>query len=608
MAVESNRSITFSGTLRFLRFLRVPLEALRRFARKIEGGFPFGSLTQRIVILNLFGFAILVTGILFLNQFRAGLIEAKVQSLLTQGEIIASAIGVSAAIDTGRVTLDIDPPRKEGSSETGGFTQPDTGLGSLEFSINPERAAPELRDLIRPTKTRARIYDRNGTLILDSDTLYSGGQILRYDLPPPGEHKPDLLTKNWRRLSRWLWPQDLPHYSENGPVNGKEITEVASALTGVSVPIVRVNDRGELIVSVAVPIQPMRAVLGVLLLSTRGGDIDGIVASERWQIMRMGLYAAAVTMLLSVLMAHTIAGPIHELSDAAERVRRRIKARAEIPDYTYRSDEIGHLSGALRDMTAALYRRLDAIESFAADVSHELKNPLTSLRSAAETLPRVKTRESRQRLMEVIGEDVQRLDRLISDISDASRLDAELSREEAEPVDIAEMVRMIAPTFSQSLRGKGPKIVIDVPEQDVRERNRYLVIGHDIRLGQVLTNLLDNAVSFSPKRGTVSVSVRRVRGEVEFAVDDEGPGIPPENLTKIFDRFYTDRPGVESFGKNSGLGLNISQQIVVAHGGKIWAENRNGAVVDGKPAAGSRKKGKGARFVIRLPAANETRA
>lgn len=600
MAVESNRSITFSATK---RFVSVPLDALRKLARKIEGGFPFGSLTQRIVILNLFGFAILVTGILFLNQFRAGLIEAKVQSLLTQGEIIASAIGVSAAIDTGNVALDVEAADNKDGKNIG---ESGTGLGSIAFSINPERAAPELRDLIRPTKTRARIYDRNGTLILDSDTLYSGGQILRYDLPPPSDQKPDLVTKYWRKLSQWVWPQDLPLYSENAAMNGNEITEVASALTGVSVPIVRVNDRGELIVSVAVPIQPVRAVLGVLLLSTRGGDIDGIVASERWQIMRMGLYAAAVTVLLSVLMAHTIAGPIHELSDAAERVRRRVKARAEIPDFSHRSDEIGHLSGALRDMTAALYRRLDAIESFAADVAHELKNPLTSLRSAAETLPRVKTRESRQRLMEVIGDDVQRLDRLISDISDASRLDAELSREDAEPVDIAEMVRTIVPTFSQTIRGKGPKIVVDVPEENARNRDQFVVLGHDIRLGQVLTNLLDNAVSFSPKRGTVAVAVRRVGGEVELAVEDQGPGIPPDNLSKIFDRFYTDRPGVESFGKNSGLGLNISQQIIIAHGGKVWAENCG--ETSNRRRGGARAAKWGARFVIRLPATSRERS
>ncbi len=600
MAVETNRSVTFSGTR---RLLRGPLTALRAIARKIESGFPFASLTQRIVILNLFGFAILVTGILFLNQFRAGLIEAKVQSLLTQGEIIASAIGASAAIDTEQVVLEIEPGRQgEVSGQEASIAQLDQGLGSLEFAINPERAAPELRDLIRPTKTRARIYDRSGALILDSDSLYSRGQILRYDLPPPGGKKPDLLTKYWRKFTRWLWPQVLPSSIESGGINGKEITEVASALNGVSVPIVRINERSELIVSVAVPIQPVRAVLGVLLLSTRGGDIDGIVASERWEIIRMGLYAAAVTMLLSVLMAHTIAGPMRDLSNAAEHVRRRIKARAEIPDYTYRSDEIGHLSRALRDMTQALYRRMDAIESFAADVSHELKNPLTSLRSAAETLPRVKTRESRQRLMDIISEDVQRLDRLISDISNASRLDAELSREDAEPVDVAHMLNTIIPAFTQSIRGKTRKIVLDVPETSTRRRNRYMVIGHDSRLGQVITNLLDNAVSFSPKRGTITVSARRVGGEVEISIEDQGPGIPPDNLDKIFDRFYTDRPGKDDFGKNSGLGLNISQQIVTAHGGKIWAENCVGADRGHKGAKTSSRK-RGARFVIRLPAA-----
>lgn len=601
MAVELNRPITFSRTK---RLLRGPLDALRRIGRKIDSGFPFASLTQRILILNLFGFAILVTGILFLNQFRAGLIEAKVQSLLTQGEIIASAIGASAAIDTGRVTLEIKPALQAGATGQVAIAQSGQDLESLEFSINPERAAPELRDLIKPTKTRARIYDRSGTLILDSESLYSRGQILRYNLRPPGGQKPDVITKYWRRFSKWLWSPDLPPYSETAVIDGRDISEVASALTGVSVPIVRINDRGELIVSVAVPIQPVRAVLGVLLLSTRGGDIDSIVADERWQIMRMGLYAAAVTMLLSMLMAHTIAGPIRKLSDAAEQVRRRIKARAEIPDYSYRSDEIGHLSAALRDMTSALYRRMDAIESFAADVSHELRNPLTSLRSAAETLPRVKNKESRQRLMDIISDDVRRLDRLISDISEASRLDAELTREDAAPVDIEDMLKTIIPLFAQSVPKPAPRIVVDLPSHGPRRRNSYMVLGHDHRLGQVIVNLLQNAVSFSPKRGTITVSARRIGGEVEIVIEDEGPGIQPGNLDRIFDRFYTDRPGEDAFGKHSGLGLNISQQIVTAHGGRIWAENREGRSRSGGRASG---KSGGARFLIRLPAANTKR-
>ena len=227
-------------------------------------------------------------------------------------------------------------------------------------------------------------------------------------------------------------------------------------------PIVRVNDKGELVVSVAVPVQRMRAVLGVLLLSTRGGDIDNIVAAERWGIVRVSLFAAAVTVVSSMILANTIAGPVQRLASAAERVRHSVKARAEIPDFTDRTDEIGHLSGALRDMTQALYRRIDAIESFAADVSHELKNPLTSLRSATETLPLAKTDDAKERLMEIIQHDVRRLDRLISDISDASRLDAELAREDAKPVDTADLLRTTVSLFNDIHRDDTPEVVLDV--------------------------------------------------------------------------------------------------------------------------------------------------
>ena len=375
---------------------------------------------------------------------------------------------------------------------------------------------------------------------------------------------------------------------------------MATALTGTSVPIVRVNDKGELVVSVAVPIQRMRAVLGVLLLSTRGGDIDNIVAAERWGIVRVSLFAAAVTIVLSVILANTIAGPVQRLSAAAERVRHSVKARAEIPDFTDRTDEIGHLSGALRDMTDALYKRIDAIESFAADVAHELKNPLTSLRSATETLPLVKTDESKERLMEIIKHDVKRLDRLISDISDASRLDAELAREDARPVDMAELLRTTVSLFNDIHRGDTPDVVFDIAYAP--GAHPYRVTGHDSRLGQVIVNLLDNAISFSPPAGRVAVVTRRIGTDIQIAVEDEGPGIPEENLERIFERFYTDRPQ-ENFGQNSGLGLNISRQIVVAHGGRLWAENRPPAGLGrGKGDRGDKMSG-GARFVIRLPAA-----
>jgi two-component system, OmpR family, sensor histidine kinase ChvG len=606
MTAEADRSWQEPEATRLRERLRRGLKAsyirLRRGARWLWQRRPFrhgfSSLTRRIVILNLIGLAILVSGILYLNQFRAGLIDAKVQSLLTQGEIIAGALAASAGVDTDQVQLD---PEKLLESEPGQASS-SADDDSLGFTIDPERAAPILRRLVKPTGSRARIYGRDGALILDSDTFYSRGEVLRYDLPPPDAEKPDALTAFWQAVKTRMRQYDLPLYNEIGGDNGKAYPEVASALTGTSVPIVRVNDKGELVVSVAVPVQRLRAVLGVLLLSTRGGDIDNIVAAERWGIVRVSLFAAAVTVVLSMILANTIAGPVQRLASAAERVRHSVKARAEIPDFTDRTDEIGHLSGALRDMTQALYKRIDAIESFAADVAHELKNPLTSLRGATETLPLVKTPDSKERLMEIIQHDVKRLDRLISDISDASRLDAELAREDAKPVDTAELLRTTVSLFNDIHRDNTSEVVLDVAYSS--GARPYRCIGHDSRLSQVIVNLLDNAISFSPPGGRVSVKAKRVGNEIQIAVEDEGPGIPPENLERIFERFYTDRPQ-ESFGQNSGLGLNISRQIVVAHGGRLWAENRlhEGDGARGKSVGAAERKSGGARFVIRLPAA-----
>jgi len=556
----------------------------------------FSSLTRRIVVLNLIGLAILVSGILYLNQFRAGLIDAKVQSLATQGEIIARAIAASAGVDTNEVQLD---PEKLLETEHTQDSDDEDLSNSLDFTIDPERAALILRPLVKPTGSRARVYNRDGALILDSDTFYSRGEVLRYDLPPPDAEKPDALSRFWQTVKTRMSQYDLPLYTEIGGANGKAYPEVATALTGTSVPIVRVNDKGELVVSVAVPIQRMRAVLGVLLLSTRGGDIDNIVSAERWGIVRVSLFAAAVTIVLSIILANTIAGPVQRLSAAAESVRHSVKARAQIPDFTDRTDEIGHLSGALRDMTNALYKRIDAIESFAADVAHELKNPLTSLRSATETLPLAKNDDSRERLMEIIKHDVKRLDRLISDISDASRLDAELAREDATAVDMAELLRTTVSLFNDIHRDDTPEVVLDIAYAPGAWP--YRVMGHDSRLSQVIVNLLDNAISFSPPGGRVAVLVRRMGHEIQISVEDEGPGIPDENLERIFERFYTDRPQ-ENFGQNSGLGLNISRQIAVAHGGRLWAENRPPKGVGrGKGDASAGRSG-GARFVMRLPA------
>ena len=427
-----------------------------------------------------------------------------------------------------------------------------------------------LRRLVSPTKTRARIYDRDGVLILDSRNLYGRGDVLRFDLPPPNAEKPGLMERAFIAMRRWFGRGDLPLYKELGPENGKGYPEVEQALDGLHASMVRVNDRGEVIVSVAVPVQRFRAVRGALMLSTQGADIDDMVEAERLAIVKVFLVAASVMVVLSMLLAGTIAGPVRRLADGAERVRRRIRSRVEIPDFTRRRDEIGDLSGALRDMTNALYTRIEAIESFAADVAHELRNPLTSLRSAVETLPMAKTDESRARLLDVIEHDVKRLDRLISDISDASRLDAELQRQEAAP--------SISPSCSSALVTAANEVHTDDVKVTLTfeggNQAQFNVPGHDSRLGQVVSNLdRQCALVLAAGRHACASPAAGSKIEVEITVDDDGPGIQPDALEKIFERFYTDRPN-QSFGQNSGLGLSISKQIVEAHGGSIRAENR----------------------------------
>lgn len=569
---------------------------LRRLLRALARPWRFlgaqisSSLTRRIVFLNIAGLLALVLSILYLSQFRAGLIEARRQSLLVQGEIIAGAIAASATIETDTITID---PEKLLDLPTGDSYGPsDESILGLDFSIIPERIAPLLRRLVLPTGTQARIYDREGALLLDSRNLYGRGDVLRFDLVPVDD-RPSRLERAWIAIKNWFGRVSLPLYRDLGPENGKGYAEVAQALLGLKQTSVRVNDRGEIIVLVAVPIQRFRAVRGVLLLSTQRGEIDSQVAAERLQVLTLFAVLGAVMVVLSMLLARTIAGPVRRLAESAESVRRRIKARVEIPDFTTRRDEIGELSGALRDMTNSLYSRIEAIESFAADVAHELKNPLTSLRSAVETLPLARSQESRDRLLDVIQHDVHRLDRLISDVSDASRLDAELQRQEATPVDLTKLLKTVVTVANEVRRDDGVSVTLAFEGGGPRD---FVAVGHDSRLGQVIDNLIENARSFSPQGGTVRITARRLRRMVEITVDDDGPGIRPDALERIFERFYTDRPH-QGFGQNSGLGLSISRQIIDAHGGRVSAQNRVGASAgpDGPQVLG-------ARFIVRLPA------
>lgn len=564
----------------------VPARGGRRFFRRIWLKFwrafsatIFSSLTRRIVYLNIAALAALLAGMLYLNSFREGLIDARVQSLLVQGEIIAGAIASSASVEDRGIIID---PDRLIELQNGDTFVPFGTPSALQFPINPERVAPLLRSLVTPTGTRARIYDDTGTLILDSRNIYARGEVLLRTLPTLEPNQKNFLFRIWDKILQRINANNFPLYKELSDEDGILYPEVKTALAGSPASFVRVTEQNELVVSVAVPIQRFRAVLGVLFLSTKGGDINDIIATERFGMVRVFLIASTVTFILSLLLARTISHPMRRLSDAADRVRRSITARQEIPDFTHRTDEIGHLSGSLRDMTDALYDRIEGIEKFAADVAHELKNPLTSLRSAVETLPLIKRKVDRDRLLDVIAHDVRRLDRLISDISDASRLDAELVRDDTKNVDIVALISVIIEISQDVASKKQVKIVANIGKD-------LAVIGHESRLGQVVHNIVDNALSFAPKDSVVTVIARATKKDIIITIEDEGRGIRSENLETIFARFYTDRPDGEAFGQNSGLGLSISRQIIEAHGGTIIARNR----VDKS----------GAQFIITLPKA-----
>jgi two-component system sensor histidine kinase ChvG len=381
----------------------------------------------------------------------------------------------------------------------------------------------------------------------------------------------------------------LAPYQERTGGPAADYDEVVKALeAGEAGQMVRQSADQQKMLLVAVPVQFYKQVVGAILVSRDGRNIDARLFAVRGSILAMFGWVFGLTVLTSVYLAGTIGRPLRRLAEAAEVVRHSKSLTHEIPDMTHRADEIGELSGALREMTDSLRQRLHAIESFAADVAHEIKNPLTSLRSAVETVARVKDPEQQKRLMSIILDDVSRLDRLISDISDASRLDAELSRAETAPVKLAGVIRALAQVHNATDDPTAPRVEVSIADDDA-----LMVNGIEGRLAQVLRNLIGNAISFSPPGGVIAVRGRRDGRQICIDVEDDGPGIPPGKETAIFERFYSERPAGEKFGTHSGLGLSISRQIVEAHHGSVGAANRVGP--DGKA--------RGARFTVRLPAA-----
>ena len=546
-----------------------PASSRDRIIRGLKQSAPFSSLQRRIIFFNLIGLALLVAGMTYLSNDRQNLTQIYVDALRKQGQIIAVSIAQTAGVGV------------EG-----------------QMTIDPDKAAAALGPLAEPTGVRIRLYDRQAMPVADSTGLTSTSDPESEKPAPDGaasekeEHVIGRVERVYDRISRYLG--DTPEIETDEPssgVSGKE--EVLLATSGQAAHKVRMNRDKEIVVSVAIPITRADSILGVLQLSTVGGAIERLVTEERRAVLEIFFLAAIVSVLSSIVLANMIASPIRELANSAavETGGTGLKIgldKPEIPDLTHRTDEIGELSGAMIRMTEALYQRIDAIESFAADVAHEIKNPLTSLRSAVETMSYAKTDEQRQRLLDVIVNDVKRMDRLVTDISNASRLDAELVRERMDAFDLGEMIEMLAGVTRSEGEERRVEVITDLPD------GTFFAKGLEGRLAQVIANLLGNALSFAPDDSKITVRGRiRPSGQITVSVQDQGPGIPPENLGSIFERFYSERPDTEAFGNHSGLGLSISRQIVEAHGGKIWAEN----VPDDSAPEG---RG-GARFIMELP-------
>ena len=522
----------------------------------------FSTLTLRILAPNLVALGILAGGVFYLDQYRDGLIDERIASLQVQAEIMAGALGESAVVGP---------------------------AGRREFDTALARNI--VSRLVVPTRTRARVYGASGQLIADSRDLVAAGRMVVLRRLAPGDAD-DQVLESLERAYDWLMPRlpqsdRFPPYVERPGQGSEAYREVGDALSGEVGGAIRSLSNGSLVLTVAVPVQPLRRVVGALMLSADSNDIEERVRQTRLAILQVFALALGVTILLSIFLAGTIARPLQRLANAADRIRQWRGRRPEIPDLTRRQDEIGDLSAVLGEMTHALYARMDAIEAFAADVAHEIKNPLSSLRSALETVARSEDPEQRRRLLALMATDVRRLDRLINDITNASRIDAEMARATTEPVDLAELLRTIVELYEERLKQSDQRIELRIPDgQD------FVIEGVSSRLGQVVDNLVSNAASFSPRGGCIQLSLRRDGANVELAVEDEGPGIQPGREEMIFERFHTQRPGGEGFGQHSGLGLSICRQITDAHAGTIMAENRRDEF----------DTVRGARFIVRLPA------
>ncbi|UWR33237.1 sensor histidine kinase [Sulfitobacter sp. W027] len=535
-----------------------------RVKRERRGLFSLRSspLTRKIITFNLIALSVLVAGILYLNSSRDSLALQRAAALVSETELIADVI--------------------EAQLPAGAPVNLTTGDG---VDVAATLEGLDLRGGID-----VFVYDPAETLVARTAGSLSVAEALAASEAGERTLLNDGLNWLWERVSA---PFSTEEDATTPPLEEQLRRMVSTSVTGGTRLEGTLAIEGGTLFSVVTPIMQGNTPVGVVAVASAAGEIDRLVRSERERVLQMFVIATLVSIGLSLVLASTIANPLADLSAAAELgrdkdARKMNPGRIRIPDLTARPDEIGRLSGALRGMVSALYNRIDGNEQFAADVAHEIKNPLASLRSAVGTLRMVKRDDQREKLLNVIEHDVRRLDRLVSDISNASRLDSELVKEEEEPFDLLQMLGNLGQYLGEDAKSKGIDFITDLPAAPIT------VHGLEARLAQVFVNLITNAISFCEDGDAIRVWARKRANRVLIVVEDTGPGIPEQALGKIFKRFYSQRPE-EHFGNNSGLGLAISKQIVEAHGGVIWAENIRPTEADitSEPL--------GARFVVGLP-------
>jgi len=532
----------------------------------------FSRLARVIFMSHLIGLLILISGSLVLNQYTQELVEARISNLRSQATVITSILGDSA-----------------------------TGFAS-DSQLDIDQARMVLKRLELPKDWRVRLFNQAGQVVADSDQFDDTIEVAPLEAIVPEAEAPSDFSQSMTSVRETFehWLHNLPwrvSYRDSFRWDLRE--DVRSALEGRVVGGKRYDDEDNLIVTVTMPVKRVQQNLGAVTIDSK--DVEEIIASERRALLPFIGLAILASFFSSLALTMSIVLPLRDLSQAAEDVAQSSENKDMIPDYSARDDEIGELSSVLRFMTQRLYSRIDDIANFAADVAHEIKNPLTSLRSASDTLQHVKTDEQREKLIKIIQDDVSRMDRLISDISNASKVDANLARESAQIFDVMEVLSNITEFYQQTRMGSDTAVVLD--RKNIDEHGEDVFIrAFETPFAQVIRNLVDNALTFSPEGGEVRIIPDLSDGDnsarVIISVEDDGPGIPPDNLETIFERFYTERPKGAQFGSHSGLGLAICRQIMSAHSGEIFAENRiddSGKVL-------------GARFVVKLPQISSRRA